>query len=120
MSVALQGLILEARVLAPLASWEPVGSRLESLVDAARAQGPISEVEIVKLRAWARRWTILPEPIRAFYLRHLEDEAPTARVVLWRVLHAERPEDWQIGALRRLWEADNGCIPLRDLAPIIR
>lgn len=120
MSAALLGLVLEARVLAPLAGWEPVGSRLEALVGAARGEDGVSEADTTRLRAWARRWTLLPEPLRAFYLRHLEDEQPTARVVLWKLLHAERPEDWQVARLRALWEQDTGCIPLRDIAPTIR
>lgn len=121
MSASIHGLLLEVKVLAPLSSWEPVGSRLESLTTALQGEGAVTEPELVALRAWARRWTLLPEAIRAFYLLHLQDEMPTARVCLWKVLHAERPEDWQVRKLSYLWEQDTGCFPFRiDLAPMIK
>lgn len=118
---ALGALVLEVKPLAVLGTWEPVGSRLEALVSAVRGEGSLGEREITTLRAWARRWTLLPEPLRDFYVRHLQDESPTARVVLWKVLHAETPEDWQIRKLAHLWEQDTGFQPLRiNFAPMMK
>lgn len=118
----LHGVVLEVKPLAVLSSWEPIGSRLESLVDSARGTGTISEADVVKLRAWARRWAKLPESVRAFYALHAGTEgdlaSTTARVVLWKVLNGQRPEDWQVRKLEKLWEQDHRVLPVGiDLAP---
>lgn len=120
MSAQLHGILLEVKALAVLAGWEPVGSRVEVLTCAIQGTGSISEHALTQLRTWSRRWTALGEPRRAFYVRHLADEVPTARVVLWAILNARRAQAWQIRRLELLWQQDTGCLPLRlDLAPII-
>jgi hypothetical protein len=111
-SLALLGALLEVQSLAPLAGWEPVGIRLQALVDAARGVGAIGERDLYLLRCWAAQWQALSEEVRAFYLRHLDEQAPTARVVLWHVLNGRRPQSWQIRILSRIWLDDTGLEPV--------
>ena len=84
-------LVLELRVLQPLASWEAFGGRLLQLQDAARGQGGLSPGEVNRLRTWAARWPRLRPALREFYATHHTDSAVSA--ALWLVLEGRGVTD---------------------------
>lgn len=90
-ALGLLALVLELRVLKPLASWEPFGGRLLLLQGAATGSEGLSPGEVTRLRSWAARWPRLRPSLRSFYATHHDDGAVSA--ALWLVLEGRGVTD---------------------------
>jgi len=108
--------ILAAEVsnLAPLAEWEPIGTRLELLTAAVAGEG-MNRRDITELRSLAARWRRLGPVLRNFYVDNIDND--NVRACLWLVLTSRRVPGTRYGFLKRLWIDQHGAPPLMDLCP---
>lgn len=123
MSALISAILLEVGCLAPLHPWEPVGTRLEALLEASQGRTGVSAQTLLELRSWATTWRALFPQVREFYLKRvpdLDERNDTARVALWTIFKGgPRLEGWQYGRLYELWAEDYGDRPRGiEIAPV--
>lgn len=109
----LSAVLLEVQCLGVLAGWEPVGSRLQSLIDAVRGVEGISERHVVQLQSWARAWSQLHPRVQAFYswaVSHSDAPDPP-RVALWRIFNRQPVAQGTRWRVTRLWTEHTGSGP---------
>ncbi len=106
--------------LEELASWAPLGARMETARAALVSAAGVTEGDVQGLEDAARRWVGLRADLRAFYAA-LAPSNTTASVALWRILYGGLPLDgWQYAILSRLWEDALGAPPACELVPMPR